>query len=47
VVLLGGSVREVWQGIKDLIAELSQSEQADILGGTAEHVYRLAPAGRS
>ena len=47
VVLLGGSFREVWQGIKDLIAELSESEQEDILGGTAERVYRLAPAGRS
>jgi L-fuconolactonase len=47
VVLLGGSFRGVWQGIKDLIAELSEPERADILGGTAERVYRLTPAGRS
>jgi L-fuconolactonase len=47
VVLRGGSYRQVWQGTKDLIAELSESEQADILGGTAERIYRLAPAGRS
>jgi L-fuconolactonase len=47
VVLIGGSFRDVWQGTRDLIAELSESERADILGGTAERVYRLAPAGRS
>jgi L-fuconolactonase len=41
VVLLGGSYREVWQGTTDLIAGLSESERADILGGTAERIYRL------
>jgi len=47
VVLIGGSFEEVWHGITDLIAGLSETERADILGGTAERVYRLAPAGRS
>jgi L-fuconolactonase len=43
VVLLGGSFGEVWRGIVDLTAGLSESERADVLGGTAERVYRLAP----
>ena len=40
-ILLGGSFKEVWEGQKELIAKLSASEQAEILGGTAERVYRL------
>jgi L-fuconolactonase len=46
VILLGGSYREVWQGITGLIAGLSAAERAAILGGTAERIYRLTPAGR-
>jgi L-fuconolactonase len=45
VVLLGGSFQQVWHGITDLIAKLSESERAEILGGTAERVYRLTPKG--
>jgi L-fuconolactonase len=41
VVLIGGSYREVWAGTKELIVGLSASEQAEILGGTAERIYRL------
>jgi L-fuconolactonase len=44
-VLLAGSYREVWNGTKDLIASLSENERADVLGGTAERVYRLPPKG--
>ena len=46
VVLIGGSYRQVWGGTTDLIAGLSPGERADILGGTAERIYRLAPMGR-
>jgi L-fuconolactonase len=44
-VLLAGSYQEVWNGTKDLIAGLSASERADVLGGTAERVYRLPRKG--
>jgi L-fuconolactonase len=41
VVLLSGSFQQVWSGIKDLIAGLSAAEQAAVLGGAAERIYRL------
>ena len=40
-ILLGGGFAEVWQGQIDLIAGYSAAERAEILGGTAERVYRL------
>jgi L-fucono-1,5-lactonase len=40
-ILLGGGFKEVWDGQIDLIAGYSASERAEILGGTAERVYRL------
>lgn len=47
VVLLGGSYQDVWRGTTDLIAGLSAAERAEILGGTAERIYRLPPIGQS
>jgi L-fuconolactonase len=41
VILLGGSYEEVWRGTTDLVSHLSPDERADVLGGTAERVYRL------
>jgi L-fuconolactonase len=41
VVLLGGSFAEVWSGITELVAGLSASERAAILGGTAGRIYKL------
>jgi L-fucono-1,5-lactonase len=41
VVLLGGSFAEVWRGLTELIAGLSASERAAVLGGTAERIFRL------
>ena len=40
-ILLGGGFKEVWEGQIDLIAGCSATEKAEILGGTAERVYRL------
>jgi L-fuconolactonase len=42
VVLLGASFSEAWHGVEDLIAGLSEDEQAAILGGTAARVFGLA-----
>jgi L-fuconolactonase len=36
-----------WQVMSELISELSDTEQASILGGTASRVYRLGSAARS
>jgi L-fuconolactonase len=41
VVELGGTYAEVWQGIVDLIAKLSPTERAKILGGSAARIYGL------
>lgn len=41
VVELGGTYAEVWQGLVDLIAKLSPSERARILGGSAQRIYGL------
>jgi L-fuconolactonase len=41
VILIGGSFRDFWNGLTELIAGLSVAERADILGGTAERTYRL------
>jgi hypothetical protein len=41
VILLGTGYRECWQGITELVAKLSDSERAAVLGGTAQNVYRL------
>jgi len=41
VVLLGGNFAEVWRGITDLISALKTAEQAAVLGGTAQRIYRL------
>jgi L-fuconolactonase len=39
VVLLGGSFAEVWRGIEDLVAGLTPTERAAVMGGTAEKVF--------
>ncbi len=41
VVLLSGGFQQVWSGLKDLLSGLSAAEQADVLGGAAERIYRL------
>jgi L-fuconolactonase len=41
VILLGTGYRECWQGITELVAKLSDSERAAVLGATAEKIYRL------
>jgi L-fuconolactonase len=41
VVELGGTFEEVWRGLTDLIAGLSATERAAILGGSAERIYGL------
>ena len=41
VILMGGGYEEVWRGSADLVSGLSAAERADVLGGTAERVYRL------
>ena len=41
VVLLSGGFQQVWTGIKDLLAGLSPAERADVLGGSAERIYKL------
>jgi L-fuconolactonase len=43
VSLLGGTFVDIWRGITELVKELSAHEQAKILGGTAETIYRLRP----
>jgi L-fuconolactonase len=41
VVLLSGGFQQVWGGIKGLIAGLSPLDQALVLGGAAERLYKL------
>jgi L-fuconolactonase len=41
VVELGGSFDKVWNGLTDLIAGLTPSERAAVLGGSAQRIYRL------
>jgi L-fuconolactonase len=41
VVLLSGSFLQVWKGIEDLLSGLSATERADVLGGSAERIYKL------
>ncbi|HEY4140330.1 MAG TPA: amidohydrolase family protein [Pseudolabrys sp.] len=41
VVELGGPYAQVWQGIVDLIAKLSPTERAKILGASAARIYGL------
>jgi L-fuconolactonase len=41
VVLLSGSFQQIWNGLKDLLSELSAAERADVLGGSAERIYQL------
>lgn len=41
VVELGGSFGDVWAGLNELIAGLSPSERAAVLGGSAQRIYRL------
>ena len=44
VVLLSGGFQQVWSGIKDLISGPSAADQAEVLGGAAERIYRLRMA---
>lgn len=41
VILLGASFEECWNGITALVSLLSENEQREILGATAERVYGL------
>jgi L-fuconolactonase len=41
VILLSGSFQQCWRGIEDLIAGLSAVDRAEVLGGTAERIYKL------
>jgi L-fuconolactonase len=41
VVELGGTYAEVWQGLTELIAHLTPTERAAVLGGSAQRIYGL------
>jgi len=41
VVLLAGSFSEVWTGLTELVAGLSQAEQQAVLGRTAQRIFGL------
>jgi L-fuconolactonase len=41
VILLSGSFQQCWRGIENLIAGLSVADRAEVLGGTAERIYKL------
>ncbi len=41
VILLGASYAETWDGITDLVADLSADERRAVLGDTAKRVYGL------
>lgn len=41
VILLGASYAETWNGITDLVADLSADERRAVLGGTAKRIYGL------
>ena len=40
-MLFRSGYTDIWGGILDLVAGLSDGERAKILGRTAEHIYRL------
>ena len=41
VILLGASYAETWNGITELVAELSADERRAVLGATAKRIYGL------
>jgi L-fuconolactonase len=41
VILLGASFEECWNGIIELVSDLSTSERHAVMGGTAERIYGL------
>jgi L-fuconolactonase len=41
VILLGASYQEAWNGITELVSDLSAAERHSVLGGTAERIYAL------
>ncbi len=41
VILLGAGYQETWNGITELVADLSVPERLAVLGGTAERIYAL------
>jgi L-fuconolactonase len=41
VILLGATYQECWNGITDLVSDLSADERRAVLGDTAERVYGL------
>ena len=41
MILLGATYAETWDGIRELVADLSADEQRAVLGTTAERVYGL------
>jgi L-fuconolactonase len=42
VIILSADYSEVWQGLTDLVAGLSENERRLVIGGTAERVFRLS-----
>jgi L-fuconolactonase len=42
VILLSGSFQQAWRGIEDLVNGLSAADRAEVMGGAAERIYRLA-----
>jgi L-fuconolactonase len=45
VSLLAGGYERTWAAVTEIVAGLSATERAAILGGTAELFYRIRPAG--
>ena len=45
VSILAGGYARMWAGTQVLLAGLTQEERAQVLGGTAVRVYRLAVDG--
>jgi L-fuconolactonase len=41
VILLSCSFQECWNGIEDLVSGLSAADRAEVMGGTAERVFKL------
>ncbi len=41
VVLLSAGFQEVWRGIEDLLTGLSAADRAEVLGATAERIYKI------
>ncbi|MBM3529680.1 MAG: amidohydrolase [Alphaproteobacteria bacterium] len=42
VVLISGSFSQVWRGIEELLTGLSPADRAEVLGGTAQRIYKFA-----